>query len=102
CVYEVPDVVLATASSPRMPPGLEIGERIVTSDQIWTLPSLPSSIVIIGAGAIGMEFATVFLLFHAEGTVFEALPRIVPLEDEDVSKEAAREFRKRGITTFAD
>ena len=75
---------------------------IVTSDQIWTLAGCPSSVVIIGAGAIGMEFATVFRSFGAKVTVIEALPRIVPLEDEDVSKEAAREFSKRGITTFAD
>ncbi len=99
---EATDVVLATGSYPRLLPGLEITERIVTSDQIWTMPSLPSSVVIIGAGAIGMEFATVFRSFHAEVTVVEALPRIVPLEDEDTSKEAAREFRKRGITTVAD
>jgi dihydrolipoamide dehydrogenase len=99
---EATDVVLATGSFPRLLPGLEVTERIVTSDQIWTMESLPSSVVIIGAGAIGMEFATVFRSFRAEVTVVEALPRIVPLEDEDTSKEAAREFRKRGITTFAD
>jgi dihydrolipoamide dehydrogenase len=99
---EAPDVVIATGSYPRLLPGLEITERIVTSDQIWTLETLPTSIVIIGAGAIGMEFATVFRSFHAEVTVIEALPRIVPLEDEDVSKDAAREFRKRGIKTVAD
>ncbi len=96
------DVVLATGSFPRLLPGLEITERIVTSDQIWTLPALPSSVVIIGAGAIGMEFATVFRSFGATVTVVEALPRIVPLEDEDVSREAAREYKKRGITTVAD
>jgi dihydrolipoamide dehydrogenase len=96
------DVVLATGSFPRLLPGLEITQRIVTSDQIWTMPTLPSSVVIIGAGAIGMEFATVFRGFGAEVTVVEALPRIVPLEDEDVSREAAREFKKRGVTTVAD
>ncbi len=99
---DAPDVVLATGSYPRLLPGLEVTERIVTSDQIWTMPSLPSSVVIIGAGAIGMEFATVFRSFRADVTVVEALPRIVPLEDEDTSKEAAREFKKRGITTVAD
>ena len=98
---EATDVVLATGSFPRLLPGLEVGERIVTSDQIWTLDWLPSSIVIIGAGAIGMEFATVFAAFGAKVTVIEALPRIVPLEDEEISKEAARAFRKRGIDTFA-
>ncbi len=94
---EAADVVLATGSFPRLLPGLEVAERIVTSDQIWTLGRLPSSVVIIGAGAIGMEFATVFRSFGVEITVVEALPRIVPLEDEDISKEAARAFRKRGI-----
>src|SRR5438105_8699912 len=96
---QAPDVVLATGSFPRLLPGLEVTERIVTSDQIWTLSWLPSSVVIIGAGAIGMEFATAFRSFGAEVTVVEALPRIVPLEDEDTSREAAKEFRKRGIAT---
>jgi dihydrolipoamide dehydrogenase len=95
------DVVVATGSYPRLLPGLEVGERIVTSDQLWSLPSLPSSVSVIGAGAIGMEFATLFRSFGAEVTVVEALPRIVPLEDEDVSREAAREFRKRSVTTVA-
>jgi dihydrolipoamide dehydrogenase len=96
-----PDVVLATGSYPRLLPGLDITERVITSDQIWTLSWLPASMVIIGAGAIGMEFATAFRSFGADVTVIEALPRIVPLEDEDVSREAAKEFKKRGITTVA-
>lgn len=96
-ILTAPDVVLATGSYPRLLPGLEVTERIITSDQALVLDRLPASIVIIGAGAIGMEFATVYRSFGLEVTVLEALPRIVPLEDEDISKEAARSFKKRGI-----
>ncbi|HYT29165.1 MAG TPA: FAD-dependent oxidoreductase, partial [Actinomycetota bacterium] len=98
---EAPDVVLATGSYPRLLPGLEVTDRILTSDQALVLDHLPSSVVIIGAGAIGMEFATVYRSFGADVTVVEALPRIVPLEDEDVSREAAKAFGKRGISTVA-
>jgi dihydrolipoyl dehydrogenase len=96
-----PDVVLATGSYPRLLPGLEVTERILTSDQALVHEQLPASVVIIGAGAIGLEFATVYRSFGAEVTVLEALPRIAPLEDEDISKEAARHFRKKGIEAVA-
>jgi dihydrolipoamide dehydrogenase len=95
------DVVLASGSYPRLLPGMELSDRVITSDQALVLERLPSSIVIIGAGAIGLEFATVFKPFGVDVTVLEALPRIAPLEDEDLSKEAARAFKKRGITTMA-
>ncbi|HXF58182.1 MAG TPA: dihydrolipoyl dehydrogenase [Actinomycetota bacterium] len=91
------DVVLATGSFPRLLPGLEVSERVVTSDQALFLEWLPSSVVIIGAGAIGLEFATLYSSFGAAVTVLELLPRIAPLEDEDISKEAARAFRRRGV-----
>ena len=94
------DVVLATGSYPRLLPGLEVTERIITSDQALVLDHLPSSVVIIGAGAIGMEFATVYRSFGADVTVLEALPRIVPLEDEDISAQAVRAFKKKGIKAF--
>jgi dihydrolipoamide dehydrogenase len=93
------DVVLATGSYPRLLPGMEVSERVITSDQALVQETLPASVVIIGAGAIGMEFATVYRSFGAEVTVVEALPRVLPLEDEDISKEADRAFKKRGITT---
>lgn len=96
-----PDVVLATGSRPRMLPGMEVTDRIITSDQALVREKLPSSVVIIGAGAIGLEFATVYNAFGADVTVLEALPRVAPLEDEDISKEAARAFKKKGINTFA-
>ena len=98
---EASDVVLASGSFPRLLPGLEIGERVITSDQALGLSFIPSSVVVIGAGAVGLEFASFYRSFGAEVTVVEALPRIAPLEDEDMSKELERAFRKRGIKTFA-
>jgi dihydrolipoamide dehydrogenase len=91
------DVVLATGSYPRLLPGMEITDRIISSDQALVLDRLPDSAIVIGAGAIGMEFATVYRSFGVDVTVVEALPRVLPLEDEDISKEAARAFGKRGI-----
>jgi dihydrolipoamide dehydrogenase len=99
-VVKATDVVLATGSYPRLLPGIEVSERVITSDQALVRPQLPESVVIIGAGAIGMEFATVYNAFGVKVTVLEALPRVVPLEDEDISKEAARAFKKKGIDCF--
>jgi dihydrolipoamide dehydrogenase len=96
-----PDVVVATGSYPRLLPGLEVGDRIITSDQALVLDHLPASVVIIGAGAIGLEFATVYNSFGVKVTMLEALPRIAPLEDEDISKEAARAMKKKGIIAQA-
>ena len=98
---EAPDVVLATGSAPRLLPGMEITERVITSDQALMLDHVPSSVAVIGAGAVGLEFASFYRSMGAEVTVIEALERVAPLEDEDVSKELARAFRKRGITTAA-
>jgi dihydrolipoamide dehydrogenase len=95
------DVVIATGSSPKLLPGVSITDRIITSDQALTYPSIPTSAVVIGAGAVGLEFASLYRSLGAEVTVLEALPRIAPLEDEDISKELGRAFRKRGIQTFA-
>jgi dihydrolipoamide dehydrogenase len=98
--YAATDVVLATGSFPRLLPGVQVSEHVITSDQALVRPTLPASAVIIGAGAIGMEFATVYNAFGVKVTVLEALPRVVPLEDEDISKEAARAFKKKGIETI--
>jgi dihydrolipoamide dehydrogenase len=95
------DVVLATGSAPKLLPGLSIGRRIITSDQALFYDTIPSSAVVIGAGAVGLEFASFYRSFGADVTLIEALPRIAPLEDEDSSKEMARHFRKRGIQSFA-
>jgi dihydrolipoamide dehydrogenase len=97
-----PDVVLATGSHPKLLPGLEVTDRIITSDQALWYREIPSSAVIIGAGAIGLEFASFYRSMGAEVTLVEALPRLAPLEDEDLSKEIARAFRKRGIAAHAD
>jgi dihydrolipoamide dehydrogenase len=98
---QAPDVVLATGSYPRLLPKLEVTDRIITSDQALVREDLPGSAVIIGAGAIGLEFATVYNSFGVQTTVLEALPRIAPLEDEDISKEASRAFKKKGINASA-
>ncbi|MCK0113972.1 dihydrolipoyl dehydrogenase [Ornithinimicrobium sp. F0845] len=92
------NVVLATGSYARTIPGLEIGGRIITSDQAMTLAELPQRVVVLGGGVIGVEFASVFASFGAEVTVVEALPRLVAAEDEAVSKTLERAFKKRKIT----
>jgi dihydrolipoamide dehydrogenase len=94
---EANDVVVATGSYPKLLPGMEVTDRIITSDQALGLDRIPSSVVVIGAGAVGLEFASIYRSFGAEVTLLEALERLAPLEDEDMSKEVARAFRKRGI-----
>jgi dihydrolipoamide dehydrogenase len=95
------DVIVATGSRPKLLPGLEIGNHIITSDQALWLDRIPASAVVIGAGAVGLEFASIYRSFGADVTVLEALPVLAPLEDAEVSKEIARAYRKRGITTAA-
>ncbi|MDH4112164.1 MAG: dihydrolipoyl dehydrogenase [Actinomycetota bacterium] len=95
------DVVIATGSTPKLLPGLAITDRIITSDQALWYERLPESAVVIGAGAVGLEFASFYRSFGADVTLVEALPRLAPLEDDEVSKEIARAYRKRGITTSA-
>ncbi|HTV09138.1 MAG TPA: dihydrolipoyl dehydrogenase [Candidatus Aquilonibacter sp.] len=90
-------VVLAMGSDARMLPGYEADDTILTNMQILTLPKMPKSLVVIGSGAVGVEFASIFKSFGAEVTILEALPRIVPVEDEEVSKELTRQYKKRGI-----
>ena len=80
-----------------MLPGLEPGDRILTNIEILALKEIPKSLVIVGAGAVGVEFASIFRSFGTEVTILEMLPRLVPVEDEEVSKELARVYRKRGI-----
>ena len=91
-------VVLATGSSPKTLPGLEIGGRVMTSEQALSLDFVPPRVVVLGGGVIGVEFASVFKSFGSDVTVVEALPRLVAAEDEAVSKQLERAFRKRGIT----
>jgi dihydrolipoamide dehydrogenase len=96
--YTAEHVVLASGSYPRSLPGLELdGTRIITSDDALRLDRVPASVVVLGGGVIGCEFASVWRSFGADVTIVEALPRLVPLEDEAASKVLERAFRKRGI-----
>ena len=93
------EIIVATGSSPRTVPGIEIDRKsIITSDQAIALPQIPKSIAIMGSGAVGVEFASIFNRFGSDVTVIELLSRIVPNEDEAVSAELEKAFRKRKIT----
>ena len=93
------NVILATGSEAKLLPGFVAGERILTNIEILSLSAPPKSLIVIGAGAVGVEFASIFRSFGTEVTILEFLPRVVPVEDEEISKELARVFRKRGIET---
>ena len=95
--YEGKNIVLATGSYAKSLPGLEIAGRIMTSDQALTMDYVPNSAIILGGGVIGVEFASVWKSFGVDVTVIEGLPRLVPAEDEAISKTMERAFRKRGI-----
>ena len=94
-------IVVATGSSPRSVPGIELdGTRIITSDEAIHLSEVPKSLVILGSGAVGVEFASIYRRFGSDVTVVELLPRLVPGEDEAVSTELEKSFRKQGIKTL--
>ena len=95
--YVGTNVVLATGSYARTLPGLEIGGRIITSNEALRLDAVPDRIVVLGGGVIGVEFASVFTSFGSQVTIVEALPRLVPAEDEFCSKQLERAFRRRKI-----
>jgi dihydrolipoamide dehydrogenase len=90
-------VVLATGSDARMLPGVKADETVLTNYEILKIAELPKSLVVIGSGAVGVEFASIFKSFGAEVTILEMLPRMVPVEDEEISKELLRLFKKRGF-----
>jgi dihydrolipoamide dehydrogenase len=95
---EAPAVVLATGAAPKSLPGVAIDKtRVISSDEALRLEQLPPSVVIIGAGAVGVEFADVFAAYGVQVTIVEALPRLLPIEDEEISKLLARSFAKRKI-----
>jgi len=91
------NIVLGTGSYARSLPGLDIGGRVITSDQALQLDWVPRSVIVLGGGVIGSEFASVWRSFGADVTIIEALPHLVPNEDEALSKAFERAFRKRGI-----
>ena len=90
-------VVLATGSYSRSLPGLEIGGRVITSEQALELDFIPKKVAVLGGGVIGVEFSSVWRSWGSEVTIIEALPHLVPNEDEAISKQFERAFRKRGI-----
>jgi dihydrolipoamide dehydrogenase len=91
------NVILATGSDAKMIFGLQPDDRILTNIEILSLQQVPKSLIVIGAGAVGVEFSSIFRSFGTEVTLVEYLPRIMPLEDEDISKELTRVYKKRGI-----
>jgi len=97
-ILEAKNIVLATGSEARMLPGLKPdARRILTNIEILSLSEVPKSLAILGAGAVGVEFASCFSRFGSKVSIFEMLPRLVPVEDEEISKELARVFKKQGI-----
>ena len=98
---EAKEIVIATGSSARSVPGIEIDHaRIITSDEAIGLKEVPKTLVIMGSGAVGVEFASIYRRFGSEVTVIELLPRVVPLEDEAISAELEKSFKKQGIKSL--
>ncbi|MFF1254295.1 dihydrolipoyl dehydrogenase [Pseudarthrobacter sp. NPDC058329] len=95
--YKGKNIVLATGSYSRSLPGLEIGGKVITSDQALTMDSIPKSVIILGGGVIGVEFASVWKSFGVDVTIVEGLPSLVPNEDATIVKNFERAFKKRGI-----
>ncbi len=91
------NIVLATGSYSRSLPGLELGGRVITSEQALALDFIPKTVAVLGGGVIGVEFSSVWKSFGVDVTIIEALPHLVPAEDESVSKQFERAYRKRGI-----
>jgi len=96
------NLILSTGSVARMLPGLKADDRILSNIEILSLGDIPKSLIVIGSGAVGVEFASIYKSFGADVTILEMLPRYVPVEDEEVSKELMRVYRKRGINGFTN
>jgi dihydrolipoamide dehydrogenase len=97
------EVIVATGSAPRSVPGIDVDrKKIIFSDQAIHLAEVPRTIAVMGSGAVGVEFASIFRSYGSEVTVIELLPRLVPGEDEAVSTELERSFKKRGIKSFTN
>ena len=96
------NVILCSGSVARMLPGMQPDDQILTNIEILSLNAIPKSLIVIGSGAVGVEFASIYKSFGADVTILEMLPRYVPVEDEEVSKELARVYRKRGINGFVN
>jgi dihydrolipoamide dehydrogenase len=101
--YAVKNVILATGSAPRSLPGMDIDDKLIlSSTSILELTEIPKSLLVIGSGAVGVEFASMYARFGSKVTIIEVLPRIVPLEDEEISRELAASFKRQGIAIYPD
>jgi dihydrolipoamide dehydrogenase len=96
-VIDAKHIVIATGSAPRLIPGITIGPRVMTSDELLQNAVVPKRMIVLGAGAVGMEFASAYQRFGSEVTVVEMLPHLLPLEDADISTEFEKSIRRRGI-----
>jgi dihydrolipoamide dehydrogenase len=96
------NIIVATGSFARMLPGMQADDKVLTNIEVLSISNIPKSMVIIGSGAVGVEFASIYKSFGVDVTVIEMLPRIVPVEDEEVSKELLRSFKKKGINCFVN
>lgn len=101
--YSAKNVLIATGSVPRSLPGMEIDHKtILSSDSILEVAEIPKSLVVVGSGAVGVEFASMFARFGSKTVVVEILPRVVPIEDEEISRELAASFKRQGIAVYVD
>ena len=96
-IVEAKHVVIATGSAPRLIPGITLGPQVMTSDELLENVKVPKRLIVLGAGAVGVEFASAYRRFGSEVTIVEMLPRLLPLEDEDISAEFEKAFRRRKI-----
>jgi dihydrolipoamide dehydrogenase len=102
-VYAAKNILVATGSTPRSLPGLEIDHQtILSSDSILEVTEVPKSLLVVGSGAVGVEFASMFARFGSKTVIVEILPRIVPIEDEEISRELAASFKRQGIAVYVD
>ena len=90
-------IILATGSVPRAIPGVEFGGRVIGTEEAWALPELPSTLAVVGAGASGAEIASAYARLGVEVMLFEALERVLPTEDADISKLVERGLKRQGI-----
>jgi dihydrolipoamide dehydrogenase len=102
-IYPAKNIIVATGSAPRSLPGIEIDHRLVlSSDSILEVTEVPKSLIVIGCGAVGVEFASMFSRFGSKVTLIEVLPCIVPIEDEEISRELAASFKRQGMAVYTD
>jgi len=98
---EAANILLVSGSEARALPGIEPDHKtILTNRSILELPDIPKTLIVVGAGAVGVEFASIYNTFGTQVTILEALPRVVPVEDEEVSAELEKDFKKKGIQIF--